>query len=53
MKKNMDKNTELYKETNNKFVERTENMLYGICGLSKERAYEILIECLKRNDKRK
>ena len=43
----------LYKETNEKFIERVQSMLYGICGLDKKRAKEILEECLKRNEKRK
>ena len=40
----------LYKETNEKFIERIENMLYCICGCNFERGKEILLECLKRNE---
>ena len=39
----------LYKETNEKFVKRVQNILYLICGLDKERAEIILKECLKQN----
>jgi hypothetical protein len=44
----------LYDETNEKFIQRVQNVLYSICGLDKERAEIILKECLKRNknDKR-
>ena len=51
MKKEINKwkNSELYKETNQKFVGRVEHMLYDICGMDFERAREVLIECLKRN----
>lgn len=44
---------ELYKETNEKFIGRVQNMLYEICGVDKKRAREVLEECLKRNEKRK
>ena len=43
----------LYKETNDKFIDRIENMLYYICGCDKERGKIILKECLERNKKRK
>ena len=43
----------LYKETNEKFVQRVENMLYYICGCDKKRGREILKDCLKRNKLRK
>jgi len=43
------KNSELYKETNEKFIGRMENMLYFICGCDFVRGNEILLECLKRN----
>jgi N-acetylmuramic acid 6-phosphate (MurNAc-6-P) etherase len=42
-------NEELYKETNEKYIERVEHLIYEICGCSKERAKEVLEECLKRN----
>lgn len=41
----------LYKETNEKFVGRVENMIYNICGCDIKRAKEVLEECLKRNKK--
>jgi len=45
------KNTEkLYKETNEKFVQRVENMIYNTCGCDVKRAREVLEECLKRNN---
>lgn len=44
--------TELYNETNEKFIGRIENMLYYTCGCDKERGRRILEECLKRNKKR-
>ena len=34
-----------------KNVERVENMLYSICGCSKEEAKEVLMECIERNKK--
>jgi hypothetical protein len=43
----------LYKETNEKFVGRVENMLYNICGCDKKRGEIILKECLKRNKEKK
>jgi N-acetylmuramic acid 6-phosphate (MurNAc-6-P) etherase len=39
----------LYKETNEKFVQRVEHMLYYICGCNAKRGREVLKECLKRN----
>jgi len=39
----------LYKETNKKFVDRVEHILYSICGCDFVRGHEILLECLKRN----
>lgn len=42
----------LYKETNEKFVGRIENMLYYICGCDTKRGKEVLEECLKRNKER-
>ena len=40
------KNTEkLYKETNEKFVQRVENMIYNTCGCDIKRAREVLEEC--------
>lgn len=35
---------QLYKETNLKFIERVENMLYYMCGCNKKRGKEILEE---------
>ena len=43
----------LYAETNTKFVQRVENMIYYVCGCDTKRAKEILEECLKRNKQRK
>jgi len=40
---------ELYKETNNKFADRVDCMLYDTCGCNIKRAREVLRECLKRN----
>jgi len=39
----------LYKQTNEKFIERVEQMLYFTCGCDTKRAKEVLEECLKRN----
>jgi len=39
----------LYKETNEKFAQRVEHMLYYICGCNAKRGREVLKECLKRN----
>ena len=39
----------LYKETNEKFIQRVQVMIYETCGCSPERAEEVLKECLKRN----
>ena len=39
----------LYEETNRKFIERVENMLYSICGCDLKRGKIILEECLRRN----
>ena len=39
----------LYKETNDKFIGRIENMLYFVCGCDFDRGKIILEECLKRN----
>lgn len=39
----------LYKETNEKFIQRIEHMLYNICGCDYKRGHKILGECLKRN----
>ena len=36
-----------------KFIERVENMIYYICGCSKEQGKIVLEECLKRNKERK
>lgn len=47
------KNKKLYKETNLKFVQRVEGILYDVCGCDKKRAEIILKECLKRNKERK
>ena len=44
---------QLYKETNEKFINRIEIMLYNTCGCNKKRAREILIECLKSNKEKK
>lgn len=46
------KKSKLYKETNEKFIGRIENMLYYICGCDFARGHEILLECLKRNEKK-
>lgn len=46
----MDKKSKLYKETNQKFIGRVQNMLYNICGMDFERAREVLLECLKQNE---
>ena len=43
----------LYEETNNKFCDRVENMIYYICNCDTKRAKEVLEECLKRNKERK
>jgi N-acetylmuramic acid 6-phosphate (MurNAc-6-P) etherase len=43
----------LYKDTNQKFIERVENMLYYVCGCNKKRGREVLEECLKRNKEKK
>ena len=43
----------LYNETNEKFVERMEQLLYYTNGCDTKRAKEILEECLKRNKQRK
>ena len=43
----------LYKETNEKFVERVENMLYYINGCDTKRGRLILEICLKRNKNRR
>lgn len=43
---------ELSRETNEKFIERVENMLYSLCGCDLKRGKIILEECLKRNEKR-
>ena len=42
------KKTELYKETNEKFVQRVLNMVFDTCGCDKERGIEVLEEALKR-----
>ena len=42
----------LHKETNDKFVQRVQGMIYYICGCSPERAEEVLKECLKRNEEK-
>ena len=39
----------LHRETNEKFVQRVEHMLYYICGCDYKRGEEVLKECLKRN----
>ena len=38
-----------YQETNEKFVQRMQHMLYEICGCDAERGKLILDECLERN----
>jgi len=53
VKVDLDEINNLYIETNEKFIGRVQNMLYYICGLNKNRAKEVLEECLKRNEKRK
>jgi len=42
----------LYKETNDKFVERVEKMLYKTCGCDIKRGREILLICLERNEEK-
>ena len=42
----------LHKETNEKFVQRVENMLYYICGCDLKRGKIVLEECLKRTKKK-
>ena len=39
----------IIKETNEKFVQRVEGMIYHVCGCDTKRAKEVLEECLKRN----
>lgn len=43
----MEKN-KLYKETNEKFVERVMYMIYGICGCDDKRALEVIKEVKKK-----
>lgn len=39
----------LYQETNQKFVQRIEGMLYFTCGCDFKRGKIVLEECLRRN----
>ena len=41
--------TKLYKETNEKFIQRIEYLLYKDCGCNLKRGREVLRECLNRN----
>lgn len=44
---------QLYKETNEKFINRVEGMIYYTCGCDIKRGREVLEECLKRNKEKK
>ena len=43
---------QLYKETNEKFIQRIQIMIYQTCGCNPKRAEEVLKECLKRNEEK-
>jgi hypothetical protein len=48
MKQNKTDYKKLYKEINEKYVGRIENMLYYVCGCDYKRGREVLKECLKK-----